>query len=659
MSLDLYNRETLERLSEFRPVTDAEPGAFDGTGSLAMENIAKGGRSISMAWGGMVKAAGEVVDVLSDVGRMTSLGQDTYQFDSSRRFRKAPPALPDITEGSKERVLDVYFQMHEDVFQGAVDYWTPPPTEVGKAAQVVGPLLGMIPKVIASPALAVADTQMSVGEDLTRQGVDPTKAQQVGAVQAAGLGLGIWMPILGANGWQRVVVGGAGFNLVQGAAMRGVSGEILEGTPAEGAYEAFDGTALTLDALLGLVFGGIAHLSPAQRAQGQKAWERLGEWASSLKPSQVEALQTLRQSQHLNVDSVGGTPKGIQDIQAHTTRLRTAIEQLVRDEPVEVSDLPAPRIEPDGRFEEAALRAEQLRQDAERVVAEEGIRVVADGSTGKPLLTEPPPRGALSATEPVGPEVIAKPVSEMTPEELRVELLRDPLTGIKNRRAFQEVESSLPIRGSVDADGLKWVNDNLGHDAGDNMLRAIGRALGEETDSAFRIGGDEFAIGAKTHDEALAVMERANSRLQDVVIKAELPDGTPVELKGVKFSYGIGKTAKEAEFRLQAHKAERERTGVRPARGSEPRGLTRRASPRQPDTERRTPTKEVSLVASEAQRIADANPDLTITVGQTAAGEPIVRTIRQFIDDAKAETAKARDDANLFKVAASCMFGVF
>lgn len=92
-------------------------------------------------------------------------------------------------------------------------------------------------------------------------------------------------------------------------------------------------------------------------------------------------------------------------------------------------------------------------------------------------------------------------------DELRSQAIRDPLTGLFNRR-YMEATLERELRRAVrhnttvgvilfDIDRLKPVNDNHGHDAGDTLLRALGELLlktfrGE--DVACRYGGDEFTV---------------------------------------------------------------------------------------------------------------------------------------------------------------------
>jgi diguanylate cyclase (GGDEF)-like protein/putative nucleotidyltransferase with HDIG domain len=119
---------------------------------------------------------------------------------------------------------------------------------------------------------------------------------------------------------------------------------------------------------------------------------------------------------------------------------------------------------------------------------------------------------------------------------------RDPLTGLRNHREFhegvaQELERCRRYGGRMsvvlfDLDGFKAVNDVGGHAEGDRVLRHTAEVLSascRSSDTAFRIGGDEFALllpetGAA---DATAVAERAASQLDTSFGLAVWPDDGP------------------------------------------------------------------------------------------------------------------------------------
>ncbi len=83
----------------------------------------------------------------------------------------------------------------------------------------------------------------------------------------------------------------------------------------------------------------------------------------------------------------------------------------------------------------------------------------------------------------------------------------DTLTGLLNVRSFGQASASVfdisrrhghsTALGYIDIDGFKGVNDSFGHSAGDEILKAVGRALAKRlraSDLGARLGGDEFAI---------------------------------------------------------------------------------------------------------------------------------------------------------------------
>ncbi len=87
-------------------------------------------------------------------------------------------------------------------------------------------------------------------------------------------------------------------------------------------------------------------------------------------------------------------------------------------------------------------------------------------------------------------------------EEARGDARRDPLTGLPNRRAFEEAFAARVMAGNkiclavCDVDRFKRVNDQFGHSVGDRVLKAIAEALSAACPDHFvgRYGGEEFII---------------------------------------------------------------------------------------------------------------------------------------------------------------------
>lgn len=110
--------------------------------------------------------------------------------------------------------------------------------------------------------------------------------------------------------------------------------------------------------------------------------------------------------------------------------------------------------------------------------------------------------------------------------------VRDPVSGLPNRRAFEEVlerELALGERTGtcfslvfLDLDNLKVVNDRYGHGRGDEVIRGVGESLHHVLrpyDFAGRVGGDEFVLllsGADEPDHAMSTrIGEALQRLSD------------------------------------------------------------------------------------------------------------------------------------------------
>jgi GGDEF domain-containing protein len=162
---------------------------------------------------------------------------------------------------------------------------------------------------------------------------------------------------------------------------------------------------------------------------------------------------------------------------------------------------------------------------------------------------------------------------EMTDEERRKEFFTDELTGLPNHRAYQEADEK-PYKFIADVDSLKWVNDNIGHDAGDKLIKRVADAFMQSGAEIYRAGrtSDEYpgyGVDKKSIDNA---MEKAYDYLNNNPITVETPDGK-IQKFIAGFSYGTGTSQKEADQSLNTRKQEREASGKRAARGERPPGF--------------------------------------------------------------------------------------
>lgn len=154
-------------------------------------------------------------------------------------------------------------------------------------------------------------------------------------------------------------------------------------------------------------------------------------------------------------------------------------------------------------------------------------------------------------------------------EELRTEILTDERTGLGSNKSWR-TRTPKKFVASVDLDSLKFVNDNMGHGAGDKMIAMVGDALRQAgvADDSYHISGDEFYVEA---DNALA-LRKALAQAQ-AWLSEQTVEGDAGNLRGPSFSYGIDKDLNSAEAKLQQDKQTRERTGQRAARGERPPGF--------------------------------------------------------------------------------------
>ena len=141
-----------------------------------------------------------------------------------------------------------------------------------------------------------------------------------------------------------------------------------------------------------------------------------------------------------------------------------------------------------------------------------------------------------TANEELKAEVMERKAAE---EKMAYFSLHDALTGLYNRTYFEEEMHRLSNEraGNVglimcDVDGLKLINDSMGHDNGDSLLMATANLIKScfrSNDVVARVGGDEFAV--LIPNCTTEILESAYNRLQESASESELSwQGLPLSL---------------------------------------------------------------------------------------------------------------------------------
>lgn len=124
-------------------------------------------------------------------------------------------------------------------------------------------------------------------------------------------------------------------------------------------------------------------------------------------------------------------------------------------------------------------------------------------------------------------------------EEFKILSITDPLTGLFNRRHFNEMmttEISMSKRHGdansimlIDIDHFKAINDTFGHFVGDTVLKNLTNTLKENlrhTDAVCRIGGEEFAVLCKRADasSAIEIAEKLRAQVENTSLAKGIDD---------------------------------------------------------------------------------------------------------------------------------------
>lgn len=216
-----------------------------------------------------------------------------------------------------------------------------------------------------------------------------------------------------------------------------------------------------------------------------------------------EALTQLADSEHLIRTLIETSSNGIlrfaRDNNDSERRFRCvfanrAAEALVGDGPGTLVGMPLAKLE--------ALNPERLLRHfttGDRPVTQISFELASEGDGGQQWIR--------IVAEPVGEDFSVTLIDitqrKRNEDKMLADALRDPLTGVLNRRGFEKEGAGRLRRSAVgavlylDLDQFKSINDRFGHHAGDALLKAFGHRLEfclRPEDVLGRLGGDEFAI---------------------------------------------------------------------------------------------------------------------------------------------------------------------
>lgn len=175
--------------------------------------------------------------------------------------------------------------------------------------------------------------------------------------------------------------------------------------------------------------------------------------------------------------------------------------------------------------------------------------------------------------------------------ELERETRTNPLTGLPNKAAFEADEAlGWPSVVAIDMDGLKRLNDSVGHENADAVLRALGReldALAGDDARFYHRSGDEFAARFKDPDQAAEVMASLQTDLEGLkaMLRVEVAGqaSQEYEYRGIGISYGLGQDYEQADLAANEQKRERLAAGLREDARADGPSRRLREVPRDPE----------------------------------------------------------------------------
>ena len=193
-------------------------------------------------------------------------------------------------------------------------------------------------------------------------------------------------------------------------------------------------------------------------------------------------------------------------------------------------------------------------KDGRYLWMEASVRLMCDEQTGKPT-------GFVANVRDISQRVNAEQKLEAAYQQMQEQAQRDSLTGLYNRRRFDEMlelewrrtrrnQAPLAVL-MIDIDHFKRINDNFGHRAGDHCLQVLALCLQQvgrrPGDLVARYGGEEFVVLLPDVDvtAAMAIAERLRTKVRAQTVNAGV--GCPISL-----TVSVGVAAQVPERHIRA-----------------------------------------------------------------------------------------------------------
>lgn len=363
MSFDLDDRgadelDAIARRGGVRFGTGMEPGFLSGTGAAAAEGLARGL---------VAKPA-------------LLLG------DAATPVLRGPAQAVDKALGTS---LDAWLLDQQRRNLTVLDELKPDPVTTGFAGQVVGGLFDLgSSALLYSPEGAAILEGYSRRQEMLGQGVDAGTATAVGTAAGVATLVGVKAPVTlgqaaigqGAAAVARNVGYGAGVSVASGVAERGASRDILKASGYEqqaATLEPYDLTAMAAEATLGALFSGAAGAIEARSTVRAQA--------------ATDAALAITSADHAARGTAPGVPADAKSTAAHGTALSQAIDQVLRNDPVNVGDQLADTafVRPQSPALAEAREEAQLHVADLLPVPRRGLEPAAGGAAFRPAANAP------------------------------------------------------------------------------------------------------------------------------------------------------------------------------------------------------------------------------------------------------------------------------